>query len=188
MATASNTIYSILHMPAVDCNFLLCSARNQEELDMKCRGAAGTFVKDRQVVLTRNLQEAERSLAIDKNADENAVRVRRSINDLLREKLDANAVLYQIYGGTANVDIMTGFFDASRKAWEMTLPDVFGALEHSIHGSFSFADEIVRFIDFSSLETWSSDVSSYLQASVDLHLISFLVRIVGHLRRSSGRI
>jgi hypothetical protein len=61
-------------------------------------------------------------VALDANAVENAFRIRRGITGLMMEKLNTNAVLYQMYGGTADVDITTGFFGASRKAWERTLP------------------------------------------------------------------
>ena len=137
-------------MPGIDCNFPLCSARNQEELDMRCRGAAGAFVKDRHLVLARFLQEAERNSATEKTRNENAVRIHWSTIDLLREKLDANAVLYQIFEGTADVDIRTGFFEASRKAWEETLPLVFEQLERMVQGPFALADEIVRLQENSS--------------------------------------
>jgi hypothetical protein len=159
MAEASNTILSLLHLPAIDSNFLLCSARNQEELDIKCVGTAGSFVKDRQMILARYLQEAERDLAIERDTDEDTFRVRRSTIALLREKLADNTVLYQIYGGTAVADVRTGFFEASKKAWEITLPDVLQELELRAQGSFVLAPEIVRLAGCCFFGDLSSDVN-----------------------------
>jgi hypothetical protein len=144
MAAASNTIYSLVRSPGIECNFLLCCARNQEELDMKCEGVGGTFVKDRQLVLARYLQEAARSLAIDKNADETAFRIRRSTIDLLREKLDANAVLYQIYGGTTDVDTGIGFFDLAGRHRGQPCHMFLRRWSIGSRCLFAPADEIVR--------------------------------------------
>jgi hypothetical protein len=62
---------------------------------------------------------------------------------LIEEKLRANDSLLNVFNGTASEDQTNAFFEASRRAWNESVPDALDKLEESIIGPFALGDQIV---------------------------------------------
>lgn len=131
-------------MPTVDPNFLFLSARTPEELDSKRKNPAGSFIRDRQSALKRYIQEAEK-IAQEKSqsAGQGADAFEQKTVQFLKEKFAANMLLSDIYAGTSGEDTEKGFYDAGKKAWTKSLPDVLTELESRIKGVHALGDHVV---------------------------------------------
>jgi hypothetical protein len=142
--TLSDSLISLVHMPTVDPNFLFLSARTSDELDQKRKNPAGAFIRDRQSALKRYIQEAESiAQAKSQNAGQGADAFEQKTVQFLKEKFAANMLLSDIYEGTAGEDTEKGFYEAGRKAWTQSLPDVLTELENRIKGIHALGDHIV---------------------------------------------
>lgn len=62
----------------------------------------------------------------------------------LKEKQEANLILWRLYNGQAGKENEERFFEASKKAWSESLPDVLNKLDQGIKGPFALGDQVVR--------------------------------------------
>ena len=177
--TLSDSLISLVHMPTVDPNFLFLSARTPEELAEKRKSPAGSFIKDRQTALQRYIREGE-TIAQNKldSAGQGADAFEQKTVQFLKEKYTANLLLSNIYDGTAGQDIEKGFYEAGNKAWSKSLPDVLTELEGRIKGVHALGDHVVSAGVAGTPTTVSLNLHPLLQSLADLHIISFLARLV----------
>jgi hypothetical protein len=146
---------SLVHLPTVDPNFLYLSARNAKELEEKANSAAGEFISARGEALERYISEAEQQLkqknsnfasqdhAQDGSNGNGATTFEAKTVQFLKEKKQANDILYAIYTRQAGKEREEGFFEASQKAWTHSLPDCINRLEQEIKGPYALGDQIV---------------------------------------------
>ncbi|KAJ9108762.1 hypothetical protein QFC21_000082 [Naganishia friedmannii] len=166
---SSDAMTSLVHLPTVDPNFLYLAARDLNELSSKANSVAGAYVVDRAEALDRYISEAEQQLQQKGGEFANQDHAKNGSNgtgatsfeartvQFLKEKKEANDVLYAIYNRQAGKEREQGFFDASTKAWTESLPEVFNKLEQEIKGPYALGDQV---------------------SLADLHIISWLARLV----------
>lgn len=147
---------SLVHLPTVDPNFLYLAARDVNELTNKANSVAGAYIVDRAEALDRYISEAEQQLqqkggdfathdhAKNGSNGSGAMSFEARTVQFLKEKKEANDVLYAIYNRRAGKDQEQGFFEASIKAWTESLPEVLNKLEQEIKGPYALGDQVVR--------------------------------------------
>lgn len=145
----------MVHLPAVDPNFLYLSARNAKELEEKANSAAGIFISERSKALERYIAEAEQQLkqknsnfasqdhAQDGTNGGTGTSFEARTVQFLKEKKQANDILQAIYFRQAGKEREEGFFEASQKAWTHSLPDCINRLEQELKGPYALGDQIV---------------------------------------------
>jgi hypothetical protein len=172
----------LVHLPTVDPNFLYLSARNAKELEEKANSAAGEFISARGEALQRYISEAEQQLkqknsnfasqdhAQDGSNGGGATTFEAKTVQFLKEKKQANDILYAIYTRQAGKEREEGFFEASQKAWTHSLPDCINRLEQEIKGPYALGDQIVSlqcsllWVLYSHLDPVSGRSSHHLMA------------------------
>ena len=171
--TASDTLTSLVHLPAVDPNFLYLSARDAKELEEKANSAAGVFISARSEALERYIAEAEQQLKQKNSNFASQDQAQEGTNggtgtsfeartvQFLKEKKQANDILKAIYTRQAGKEREEGFFEASQKAWTHSLPDCINRLEQELKGPYALGDQIVSCLTLSILHC-----SSYLVLKV----------------------
>jgi len=155
--TLSDTLIALAHQPTVDPNFLFLSARNADELKAKAEGEQGEFVRQRQEALKRYIAEAQKDLDDAGGGGGPVPSFESKTLQFLKEKQEANLVLWSLYNGQAGRENEEKFFEASRKAWSESLPDVLNKLDQAMKGPYALGDHV---------------------SLADLHIISWLCRIV----------
>jgi hypothetical protein len=155
--TLSDTLIALAHQPTVDPNFLFLSARNPEELKAKAEGEQGEFVRQRQEALKRYIAEAQRDLD---NATGGAGQQDGAVPSFesrtlqfLKEKQEANLVLWTLYNGQAGRENEEKFFEASKKAWSESLPEVLNKLDQAMKGPYALGDHVVSVQEWWALGT-----------------------------------
>jgi hypothetical protein len=116
-------------------------------------GEQGEFVRQRQEAIKRYIAEAQRDLdnlpSTENNNKEgvNGVAIPPSLEsktlNFLKEKQEANLVLWNLYNGQAGKDNEEKFFEASKKAWSESLPDVLSKLDEGMKGPYALGDQVV---------------------------------------------
>ncbi|KAJ9125120.1 hypothetical protein QFC22_000074 [Naganishia vaughanmartiniae] len=166
---SSDTMTSLVHLPTVDPNFLYLAARDVDELNTKANSVAGAYIVDRAEALNRYIAEAEQQMQQKGGDFASHDHAKNGTNgggvnsfeartvQFLKEKKEANDVLYAIYKRQAGKEREQGFFDASIKAWTESLPDVLNKLEQEIKGPYALGDQV---------------------SLADLHIISWLARLI----------
>lgn len=139
----SDQLTSLVHLPTVDPNFLFLSARSSAELAQKRQSPAGEFIRDRQTALRGYIAEAERAAARKAQTAPGADSFEQRTVQFLKQKLSANQLLQEIYEGQAGAEREAGFFEASKKAWGESLPEVFDKLEEGMKGPYALGDQVV---------------------------------------------
>jgi hypothetical protein len=67
----------------------------------------------------------------------------KSIVPLIEDKAATNDSLLILYKGEATEERSEAFFEASRRAWEESVPDAFDQIESSLVGPFALGDQVV---------------------------------------------
>jgi hypothetical protein len=152
---SSDTMTSLVHLPTVDPNFLYLAARDIDELTNKANSVAGAYIVDRAEALNRYISQAEQQLqqkagdfaghdhAKNGSNGNSTTSFEARTVQFLKEKKEANDVLYAIYNRQAGKEQEQGFFDASTKAWTQSLPEVLNKLEQEIKGPYALGDQVV---------------------------------------------
>ncbi|WVN86820.1 uncharacterized protein L203_101993 [Cryptococcus depauperatus CBS 7841] len=154
----SDAIIDLIHLPAVDPNFIAIAALNAQELKEKASQRPGKSLSARREALQKYITEARESVSQPSvTAKEGSLTYNQKIIQFLEEKLKVNEEVWEIYNGTAGQEKEEQFYQVSNKAWSENLPGVLEKLEEMIEGPFTMGDQL---------------------SLADLHAISWLARII----------
>ncbi|WVQ74985.1 hypothetical protein IAR50_004593 [Cryptococcus sp. DSM 104548] len=154
----SDQIVELIHLPAVDPNFIAISAADETELKEKAAAAPGKALTARKEALKKYLAEARQAVANSSVIPkEGSTTFDQRVVLFLEEKLKTNEEIWKIYYGETTPEALEQFYEVSRNAWRERLPEVFAQLETLIRGPFILGDHL---------------------SLADLHAISWLTRIV----------
>jgi hypothetical protein len=176
----NDQIIQLVHQPEVDPNFLNLSARTSEELKHKASSVPGMILDARREHLRAYIAEA-------KAAAEKGGSFEKKLVPFLEDKAQSNEALWTVYNGQAGEEKERAFFAASTKVWAEELPKAFDTLEGLLTGPYTLGDQIVSLVhstcDVSGpgiqlAESRMCGNPTHTQSLADLHLISWLTRIV----------
>ncbi|ODO00843.1 hypothetical protein L198_03170 [Cryptococcus wingfieldii CBS 7118] len=156
--TLSDQVIELIHLPAVDPNFIAISAVNEAELKEKASDGPGKALSARKDALTKYLAEARQVVAGSTVAPkEGSTTFDQRIVQFLEEKLRTNEEVWKIYHGESASETLDLFYEVSQKAWKERLPEAFSQLENLIKGPYVLGDHL---------------------SLADLHAVSWMTRIV----------
>lgn len=124
----STTLINLVHAPEVDPNFLLITAKDEDELKEKSDGFIGkTYIAGRAKAMEEYLETEDLIPKIKK---------------ILEEKKAAQAPLIALFSGKASKEAKEAYFAKSKEAWEVNLPKAFSSLESNITGPYVLGDQL----------------------------------------------
>ncbi|KAL7425112.1 hypothetical protein Q5752_000800 [Cryptotrichosporon argae] len=151
----SDQLIELVHIPAIDPNFLALTARDEDELKRKAAANQDQFLSTRREAIERYLAEARSATKSDGAAVAGSWET--SVVAFLESKQNDTNDMWEIYHGSAGQERKKQFFEASKRSWEEQLPHVFARIEEEFEGPFLLGDQLCL---------------------ADLHLIALLTRIV----------
>lgn len=138
----------MVHLPSVDPNFLALTAFDSQELEVKARGWEGKMLSSRKEALQKHIAEAQqlakKAVAEGKSKDgDHSATDDQTTVAFLKEKAEANELLWEVYFGTAGSERENAFFAASKKAWGHWVPDTLIKLGEEMKGPYILGDHVV---------------------------------------------
>ena len=141
------------------------SARDAAELKKKASNTPGSILAARRAALERHIKEAQ-------SLSENGNPLDRKLLPFLQAKAQANQSLWEVYNGEGSDDKREEFYQVSKTIWTEQIPAALEQIETAIKGPFVLGDQVV------SLATYTACLRLMSQSLADLHLISWLTRLV----------
>ncbi len=119
-------------------------------------GEQGEFIKQRQEALKRYIVEAQKDvddLPFNEERDDGSSgmgngnasppSLESKTLTFLKEKQEANLILWNLYNGQAGKENDEKFFEASKRAWSESLPEVLSKLDEGMKGPYALGDQVV---------------------------------------------